>query len=151
MERFRERLGGHSFVGLDTNIFIYHLEAHPRYQPVAQALLTGIQAGQQKAITSVVTVMELTVHPWRVGRAAVAREYETLLVHFPNLILADVTRDEARRAAQLRARYNVRPADALQVATALVHRATAFVTNDQRLARLSLELDVIALDDFVVT
>jgi predicted nucleic acid-binding protein len=94
--------------------------------------------------------MELTVHPWRMGRAAVAREYETLLVHFPNLTLADVTRDAARRAAQLRARYNVRPADALQVATALVHKATAFVTNDQRLARLSPELDVIALDDFVV-
>ena len=70
---------------------------------------------------------------------------------FPNLILADVTRDEARRAAQLRARHNVRPAVALQVATALVHRATAFVTNDRRLACLSPELDVIALDDFVVT
>jgi predicted nucleic acid-binding protein len=138
-------------VGLDTNIFIYHLEAHPRYQPLTQALLVDVQAGQQEAITSVVTVMELTVHPWRAGRAAVAREYETLLVHFPNLILADVTRDEARRAAQLRARYNVRPADALQVATALLHRATAFVTNDRRLARLSPEIDVIALDDFVVT
>ena len=150
MERFGERLGGHSIVGLDTNIFIYHLEAHPRYQPLTQALLVGVQAGQQKAITSVVTVMELTHHPWRVGRAAVAREYETLLVHFPNLALADVTRDAARRAAQLRARYKIRPADALQAATALVHRATAFVTNDQRLARLSSELDVIALDDFVV-
>ena len=149
MEGFRERLGGHSIVGLDTNIFIYHLEAHPRYQPLTQALLAGVQAGRQQAITSVVTVMELTVHPWRMGRAAVAREYETLLLHFPNLTLADVTRDTARRAAQLRARYSVRPADALHVATALVYSATAFVTNDQRLARLSPELDVIALDDFV--
>jgi predicted nucleic acid-binding protein len=150
MERFRERLGRHSIVGLDTSIFIYHLEAHPHYQPLTQAVLVGVQAGQQQAITSVVTVMELTVQPWRVGRAAVAREYEALLVHFPNLTLADVTRDVARRAAQLRARYNVRPADALQVATALVHRATVFVTNDQRLARLSPEVDVIALDNFVV-
>ena len=150
MERLRERLGRHSIVGLDTSIFIYHLEAHPRYQPLTQAVLVGVQAGQQQAITSVVTVMELTVQPWRVGRAAVAREYEALLVHFPNLTLADVTRDVARRAAQLRARYNVRPADALQVATTLVHRATVFVTNDQRLARLSPEVDVIALDDFMV-
>jgi len=79
----------------------------------------------------------------------VAREYEALLVHFPNLTLADVTRDAARQAAQLRARYNVRPADALQVATTLVHGATGFVTNDQRLTRLSSELDVIVLQDFV--
>jgi predicted nucleic acid-binding protein len=78
----------------------------------------------------------------------VAREYEALLVHFPNLTLADVTRDVARRAAQLRARYRVRPADALQAATALVHGATAFVTNDRRLVRLEPVLDVIVLEDF---
>lgn len=65
-----------------------------------------------------------------------------LLVHFPHLVLADVTRDIARRAAQLRARYGVRPADALQA-------ATAFVTNDHRLSCLSSELDVLVLDDFI--
>jgi predicted nucleic acid-binding protein len=92
--------------------------------------------------------MELTVRPWQVGRPAVAREYEALLVHFPNLTVADVTRDVARRAAQLRARYRVRPADALQAATALVHGATALVTNDRRLVRLEPVLDVIVLEDF---
>ena len=80
-----------------------------------------------------------------------AREYEVLLVHFPHLTLADVTRDVARRAAQLRAHYRLRPADALQVATALVHGATAFVTNNRRLRRLTPVLDIIILDDFAVT
>jgi predicted nucleic acid-binding protein len=148
MERLSGRLTGHAVIGLDTNIFIYHLEAHPRYQPLTQELLAGIQAGRRRAITSTVTVMELTVRPWQLGRPAVAREYEVLLVHFPHLTLADVTRDVARRAAQLRARYRLRPADALQVATALVHGATAFVTNDRRLARLAPMLDIIILDDF---
>ena len=63
-------------------------------------------------------------------------------------MLADVTRDVARRGGQLRARYHVRPADALQVATALLHEATAFVTNDQKLARLATELDIVVLEDF---
>jgi predicted nucleic acid-binding protein len=115
MERLSGRLAGHAVIGLDTNIFIYHLEAHPRYQPLTQELLAGIQAGRQTAITSTVTVMELTVRPWQLGRPAVAREYEALLAHFPHLTLADVTRDVARRAAQLRARYRLRPADALQM------------------------------------
>ena len=98
-----ERLARHTVVGLDTSIFIYHLEAHPRYLRLTQALLAGIQAGRQRAVTSTVTIMELTVRPWQVDRPAVAREYEALLVHFPNLTLADVTRDVARQAAQLRA------------------------------------------------
>jgi len=32
MESSRERLDRHAILGLDTVIFIYHLEAHPRYQ-----------------------------------------------------------------------------------------------------------------------
>jgi predicted nucleic acid-binding protein len=148
MERLGERLADHAVIGLDTNIFIYHLEAHPRYQSLTQELLAGIQGGRQAAITSTITVMELTVRPWQLGRPAVAREYEALLVHFPHLTVADVTREVARRAAQLRARYRFRPADALQVATALVHRATAFVTNDRRLTQLAPMLEIIILDDF---
>lgn len=146
----RERLAGHAVIGLDTAIFIYHLEAHPRYLPLTQELLAGVQDGQWTAITSTVTVMELTVRPWQLDRPAVAREYEALLAHFPHLTLADVTRDVARQAAQLRARYRLRPADALQVATALVHGATAFVTNDRLLTRLAPELDVVVLDDLIL-
>ena len=78
------------------------------------------------------------------------RDYEVLVVHFPHLTLADVTRDVARRAAQLRARYRLRPADGLQVATALVHGATAFVTNDRQLRPLMPVLDIFILDDFAV-
>jgi predicted nucleic acid-binding protein len=150
VDRLRRRLGDHSVIGLDTSIFIYHLEAHPRYQALAQVVLGDVQSGNLRAVTSTVTVMELTVPAWRGGRQAVARAYEGLLVHFPHLSIADVTRDVARRAAQLRARFGVRPADALQVATALAECATAFVTNDRRLSRLAAALDVIVLDDFVV-
>lgn len=142
-----ERLARHTILGLDTSVFIYHLEAHPRYLPLTQALLTGVQAGRWLAVTSTVTLMELTVRPWQIDRPAAAREYEAVLAHFPHLTLADVTRDVARRAAQLRAGYRLRPADALQVATALVHRATAFVTNDRQLARLGPALDIVVLDD----
>jgi predicted nucleic acid-binding protein len=150
MGQLSERVVTHSVIGLDTSVFIYHLEAHPDYQPLTQELLAGVENGQWKAVTSTVTVMELTVRPWQLDRPAVAREYEALLVHFPNLVLADVTRDVARQAAQLRARYRVRPADALQVATALIHGATAFVTNDSFLTRLAPMLDIVMLDDFVL-
>ena len=147
MGKLTQQLSNHQLIGLDTAVFIYHLEGNPNYLPSTDELLRMVQAGQCQAVVSTVTIMELTVHPWRTGRADVARQYEMLLANFPNLMLCDVTRDVARRAAQLRARYNLRPADALHVATAVVNGVTAWITNDKKLARLAPELEVIVLDD----
>jgi predicted nucleic acid-binding protein len=85
---------------------------------------------------------------WQQGREAVARQYETLLVNFPNLEVVDVTRTAARRAARLRARFRLRPADGLQVAAGLVSGASAFVTNDSSLRLLQEVIDVVVVDDF---
>jgi predicted nucleic acid-binding protein len=151
MGRIHERLADHKIIGLDTSCLIYHLEANPRYLALTRELLTGVQAGRWTAIVSTVTLMEVCVRPWQLERPAVAREYETLLVNFPNLILADVTRDVARQAAQLRARYRLRPADALLVATALLGRTTVWLTNDHELRRLAHMLDIVVLDDLTLS
>lgn len=147
MGRLGERLAPHKVIGLDTSVFIYHLEAHPVYQPLTRELLAGVEEGRWEACTSTVTVMELTVRPWRLDRPAVARMYEALLVHFPHLTLRDITRDVARQAARLRALHRLGPADALQIAAALVYGATAWVTHDRPLARLSSLVDVVMLSD----
>jgi predicted nucleic acid-binding protein len=143
-----QRLDRHAVIGLDTSVFIYHVESHARYLPLTGQLLAGVQAGRWTAITSTITLMELAVRPWQLGQPAVAREDEVLLVNFPHLTVADMTRHVARRAARLRADHRLRPADAIQAATALVHGATALVTNDRALTRLSVDIDVIVLDDF---
>lgn len=143
MAGIEQRLAGHQVIGLDTAVFIYHFEAHPDYLGLTTAVLNNIQAGQQQAIASTIVIMELTVHPWRNRQPNVARQYEALLANFPNLTLHDVTRETARKAAQLRADYNLRPADALHVATALVHGATAFVSNNRQLARLESVIEPI--------
>lgn len=93
--------------------------------------------------------MELNVRPYRLGRPGAAAHYEAMLSHFPNSQLVDVTPIVARRAAQLRAIHSLRPADALHVVTALISGATAWVTNDHQLRRISSVIDVIVLDDFL--
>lgn len=45
--------------------------------------------------------------------------------------------------------FNIRPADALIVATAVTHGATAFITNDKTLRRLDSVISILALDSFV--
>ena len=145
----QQRLADHQLIGLDSSIFIYHLEAHPAYLPLTQPILNRVEGGECGGVVSTVTLMEITVHPWRMNRADIARQYEVLLVNFPNMQVVGVSREIVRRAAQLRATYNVRPADALQVATALVSRATLWVSNDKRLKRLEPEIEVIILADFL--
>ena len=149
MDEFSKRLAKAKVIGLDTPIFIYFLENNERYGPLAQLTLNGIEKGKWQGVTSTITLMEITVRPWQLGRESAAREYEAVLVHFPNLSVVDVDRNVARAAAQLRAKYNVSPPDALQVAASLSFGAKAFLTNDKRLSRLQELIDILVLDDFM--
>lgn len=149
MDEFSKRLAKAKVIGLDTSIFIYFLENNSRYGPLAQITINGIEKGKWQGVTSTITLMEITVRPWQLGNESTAREYEAVLVHFPNLSVVDVDRNVARLAAQLRAKYNVSPPDALQVAASLNFGAKAFLTNDKRLSKLQELIDVLVLDDFV--
>lgn len=149
MGTLAERLTGHVRIGLDTCVLIYHIERHPTYFPLAQELLANIEAGRLEAVTSILTLMEVTVRPWQLQRSDVVQDYEEILTHFPNLTLIDVNRDIASQAARLRAQYALRSADALHVATTLAHRATAFITNDRQLMRLRENVQVILLEDCI--
>ena len=146
---FLTSLAAFSQVGIDTPIFIYHLEGHAAYLPLTQALLSSIESGMKKAITSVITLMEINVRPLQLGRPEIAIKYEALLANFPNLSLIDIDRGVARRTAQIRAKYDLRPADALQVAACQVGGAQVFITNDRRLAQLKPEIEIVVLQDFI--
>ena len=110
-----------------------------------------MENGKWHGVTSPITLMEINVHPWQMGREDVARKYEALLINFPNLDIVNIDRDVARFAAQLRARFSLRPPDALQVAAALVSGAKGYLTNDRRLSNLYKLIDVIVLEDFITS
>ena len=149
MDEFSKRLAKAKVVGLDTSIFIYFLEANERYGPLAQITINGIEKGKWQGVTSTITLMEITVRPWQLGLESAAREYEAILVHFPNLSIVDVDRTVARAAAQMRAKDNIAPPDALQVAASLSFGAKAFLTNDRRLSKLQELIDILVLDDYL--
>jgi predicted nucleic acid-binding protein len=139
-----ETLKRHDLVGFDTSVFIHQIEDSPRYAAVADEALDALSKG----ITSILTLMEVTVRPLQLGRQDAADEYEVLISSFPNLLVVELDQACARRAAELRAAYRLRPADALQVAACLKHGAAALLTNDKGLRRVQ-DLEVILLDDFV--
>jgi predicted nucleic acid-binding protein len=148
MGQLAERISHFTIVGLDTSIFIYHFEGNPAYLPLTHDLLSCIETGQVKGVTSTITLMEIIVKPLALKHIDVARKYEAMIVNFPNLDIVDLDRDVIRQAARLRAEYRLRPPDAVQIAASLLYGAGAFVSNDALIKRLQNEIEVILLDDF---
>ena len=147
MDRLVQRLTKLKFIGIDTSLFIYHLEANDKYLGLTRISFSSLESGKWQGITSTITLMEINVHPWRLGREDIARKYETLLMNFPNLQIVDIDRDVARVASQLRARFDIRPPDALQVAASLATGARGFLTNDRHLSVLQSLTEIVVLDD----
>ncbi|MGH2411222.1 MAG: type II toxin-antitoxin system VapC family toxin [Chloroflexota bacterium] len=136
-----------ALVGIDTVSFIYHIEAVPSYAQIVRPFFELLEQGAFHGITSVISLMEIAVRPLQLMLPEVADDYEVLLANFPHLTVVGIDRRIARRAAELRAQYRLRPADSLHVATALEAGASHFVTNDRAIERVT-NLRVLVIDDF---
>ena len=135
-------------IGLDTNIFIYFLEDHPRYGSWCALLFDRIERGQNPAVTSTVTLLELLVQPYRDQKEELAQKIFALASTYPKLEWAPVTMNLADRAAELRARYRLSTPDAIQLATAIGHKTTRFYGNDRSLRRVK-EIECCIVDDLI--
>jgi predicted nucleic acid-binding protein len=124
----------------------HFIEANQAYDDRVTAIFQLITDGLIVGATSVVTLAEVLVHPLLQQNAALEQQYRDLLLNGDNLDLLPIDAAIAERAAQLRARHNLRTPDALQIAAALAAGCQAFLTNDRTLDRVD-EIDVLVLDD----
>ena len=141
----RAFLRRHRRIALDTSIFIYYLEANPTYEEMASEVFTWLERSTHTAVTSTITMTELLVHPYRAANEELVNRYYSLLSSFPNLDWVAPDLAIADTAARLRAEHGLRTPDALQAATAIRRGATAFLTNDAGLVRVS-EVEVAVLE-----
>lgn len=147
MGQVEQALMGMATAMIDTCCFIYHIESecYPEFAPFTQELFTLIRDGRVMGMTSPITLTEIMSLPRRLGLEEIAYRYKLLLVNFPNLSIPVIDVRVADKAAALRGLYNLKTPDALQVATGLVHRASAFVTFDREIARVAPLIKVITL------
>jgi predicted nucleic acid-binding protein len=139
---------GRGPVGVDTALFIYFIEEHPRFLRLIEPLFAAADEGKRELVTSAVTLLEVLVVPFRAGNLALAERYENLLTRSSGIRIVDLTRDQLRTAAQLRAATAVRTPDALQLAAAITSGCTSFITNDRRLPAVA-GTRVLQLADYV--
>ena len=120
-------------IALDTAIFIYFIEEDKRSLPLVKPVFGAIDKGDLQAVTSGLTLLEVLVVPYRTGNFSLADRYEALLTRSRGLRLIDIDRPLLRGAAQLRAAFDLKSPDAIQIAAALVAQCSAFLTNDRRI------------------
>ena len=120
----------------DTNLFIYLLEdVGPQSDRVAQVRERMLERGDELC-TSTLTLGEVLVKPAEQGNEGLRQRYEDVLAQTARLIAFD--RETARRYAQIRRTRSIRPPDAIQLACAAQVGVDLFITNDDRLSRLTI-------------
>ena len=139
---------GPGSIAVDTALFIYFIEEHPRFLPVIVPLFREADQDKRDLVTSALTLLEVLVVPYRAGNRPLAERYEALLTRSRGIRLVELTREQLRAAAQLRAATGVKTPDALQLVAALGTGCTTFLTNDRRLPPVP-GLRVIQLSSYV--
>ena len=127
---------GRGPLGLDTSIFIYWVEEHPRFASLLEPVFEAVGRGELSVVTSAITMLEVLVQPYRRGDAGLARRFETLLTATRGVELVPVDLPLLRAAAYLRAAVRAKTPDALQLASAMTRSCPCFLTNDSSIPKV---------------
>jgi predicted nucleic acid-binding protein len=121
-------------VYLDANIVIYLVEGHPAWGPKALARITQLRASGDQIAVGEASRLECLVGPYILGDPKILADCAAFF-QAPDIMVFPLTAAVCERAARIRAMYNLKPLDALHLATAIEHGCGLFLTNDVQLRR----------------
>lgn len=131
-------------LALDTNIFIYYFQSDPRFGAAAREIFKTLVSGQNKALTSIVSLVEIMSLPMDEKASASLKSH---FLETPNLTVYDADQAVGLETARIRRKYGFRTPDAIQLATALIFKADKFITNDKRLKKFDeVEVQLLSQD-----
>lgn len=137
---------GVNILFLDTAPIIYLVEKNPDYLDRVKDIFQRVDNGQLKVATTPVTLAECLVHPFRLGLAQLGQDFIDVVVNGTGTTFFSIEQQTGENAARLRAKYNLKLPDSLQLAAAVTAGCDAFLTNDSQLKRVT-ELQILVLDD----
>ena len=136
-------------VFIDTAPFIYYIEKNednPQYFEKVKSFLKECYENDVEIVTSVITLEEYMVFPYRNNEMRYIELFEELL-RVLNVNIIEIDKSIARKAAKIRADYkDFKTMDALQLACACIHGCDLFLTNDKQLRQFE-EIRCITIDE----
>lgn len=139
------KIAGHR-VYLDTNLFIYFLDQNKEFFEVTAKILKEVELGNFIAYTGDITVAEILVKPYQTNNLLLVAKIKAFFATKDFISLQSHNADTFDLSAQIRAKYNMKFADALHYATALKSGCKFFITNDINISS-NENLEVILLKD----
>jgi len=134
-------------VYLETNIFIYALEAFPEYVETLTSLFRAFDEGRLTAVTSELTLAELLIKPLVDNNDHLQQVYQDTIQSSDNLDVIPISREVLINAAKIRAQSTtIHLPDAIHLASARIWNCSSFITNDKRLKGFSNN-DMIIISD----
>lgn len=133
-------------VFIDTAPLIYFIEGNSEFQQNLSEIFEANDKGEIQFLTSTLTLLEVLVQPLRLNRKDLVEKYERILTLSSHIEIAELNIITSRKAAELRAKYNLKTPDAIQIATAIENNITLFMTNDAALKRVA-EIEILTLRD----
>lgn len=118
---------------LDTSPIIYLLDSDKNFGMKACRIFGELAEKKFKFVTSVITVEEYLVYPYRTNNLALVKTFWEFVTE-NKIELHKIGFDEAEKAAQIRAKYkHFKALDSLQLAVATLQGCELFLTNDKQL------------------
>lgn len=118
---------------LDTNIFIYLFEDHPKHQTKISELIRHLDEIDCELVTSEFTLAECLVKPFADDDKNSISVYQENLQSSDFLHVEPVSRDVLVNAALLRGKVGNKMPDSIHLATALLGDCDVFIGNDKGL------------------
>lgn len=136
-------------VFIDTAPFIYFIEGNkdnPLYFDKVKRFLNDCYNNDIQFITSVITIEEYFVYPYRINAPKYIDLFERLIETL-NFKVVNIDETIAENAAKIRSEYKAFKAmDALQIAAAVLYECDLLLTNDKQLRQYK-NIKCITIDD----
>jgi predicted nucleic acid-binding protein len=121
----------------DTMLFVYWLEGHPEHSARMNQIHKRMEVRQDTLCTSALTLGEILTGLYKRGALETATRIREKF-RPPLVEMIPFTPETADRYARIRGTHRVSPADAIHLASAAQTGVDLFLTNDQRLLRLTV-------------